>query len=175
MSDLYHSDVFVWSEQQAELLRLRAAGELVNEAELNWPNIAEEIADVGRSERRAVESALVQALTHDLKAEAWPLSREVPQWRAEARTQRRAARRAFTPGMRQHIVLANLYSDALAGLPESIDGTPPLPVPGVCPVTLDELLANEQPDLGSRRRATLGSQPTVQYGFSVTVTLSAAL
>jgi len=40
---------------------------------------------VGRSQLRAVESHLVQALLHDLKAEAMPQSRDVPYWRAEAR------------------------------------------------------------------------------------------
>ena len=43
--------------------------------------------------------------------------------------------------MRQKIDLGALYSDALTGLPEKLDGQAPLPVPPVCPVTLDELLA----------------------------------
>ncbi|WP_428491884.1 DUF29 family protein [Rhodopila sp.] len=49
MSD-YDADILVWSEHQADLLRRRGAGELVNEADLDWTNLAEEIADVGRSE-----------------------------------------------------------------------------------------------------------------------------
>ena len=32
-----------------------------------------------------LHSHIVQALLHDLKAEAWPLSRDVDHWRAEAR------------------------------------------------------------------------------------------
>jgi hypothetical protein len=32
-------------------------------------------------------------------------------------------------------------------MPEMIDGLPPLPVPNVCPVTLDELLADHLADL----------------------------
>ena len=32
------------------------------------------------------------------------------------------------------------YRRALRGMPETIDGQPPLPVPEACPVTLDELL-----------------------------------
>ncbi|MBV9249845.1 MAG: DUF29 family protein [Acetobacteraceae bacterium] len=59
MSDLYESDILIWAEHQAALLRRRAAGELVNDAELDWPNIAEEIEGVGRTELRAVESLLV--------------------------------------------------------------------------------------------------------------------
>jgi hypothetical protein len=76
-----------------------------------------------------------------LKAEAWPLSRDVPGWQAEARLFRRQASRRFAPSMRQRINVAGLYADALAGVPETIDGQPPLPVPETCPVTLDELLA----------------------------------
>jgi hypothetical protein len=140
MADLYEGDILAWSEQQAALLRRRAAGELINDAELDWPNIAEEIGDVGKSQVQAVESHLTMALLHDLKAEAWPRSLSEPSWRAEARLHRRLARKKFTPGMRQKISIADLYADALAGLPEELDATVPLPVPDECPVTLDELL-----------------------------------
>ena len=141
MSDLYEEDIVQWSERQAELLRRRASGERVNEDEIDWANVAEEIEDVGKSQRQAVESHLTLALLHDLKAEAWPRSLSEPSWRAEARLHRRLARKKFTPGMRQKIDIAELYADALAGLPEELDATAPLPVPQVCPVTLDELLA----------------------------------
>ena len=67
MSDLYEDDVVLWSEQQARLLRRRAAGELVNETEVDWPNIAEAIESVGNEQRFAVESLLVQGLCHWLK------------------------------------------------------------------------------------------------------------
>ena len=143
MSDLYDDDILLWSEQQAELLRRRAAGELVNDAELDWPNIAEEIEDVGKSQRQAVELHLILALLHDLKAEAWPRSLSEPSWRAEARLHRRLARKKFTAGMRQKIDIAELYADALAGLPEELDATTPLSVPQTCPVTLEERQAPE--------------------------------
>ena len=141
MSD-YDTDILTWSERQAALLRRRAAGELINEAELDWSNIAEEIEDVGSNRLHAVEALLVQALRHMLKAEAWPLSRDAPSWRADAIDFRRQARRRFTPSMRQRIDVAGLYADALAAMPETVDGVPPLPVPDACPVTLDELLGD---------------------------------
>jgi hypothetical protein len=141
MSD-YDADILEWSERQSELLRRRAAGELINEAELDWSNIAEEIEDVGSNRLHAVESLLVQALRHTLKAEAWPLSRDVPTWRADAIDCRRQARRKVVTSMRQKIDLVSLYADALAAMPESIEGQPPLSVAQVCPVTLDELLSD---------------------------------
>src|ERR1700722_9949169 len=100
MSDLYETDILLWSEQQADLLRRHAAGERVDAAAIDWPNIVEEIEDVGRGERNSVESHLVQALLHDLKAEAWPLARDVPHWRAAARGHRGEARRRFSPPWR---------------------------------------------------------------------------
>jgi hypothetical protein len=141
MSDLYEDDILLWSERQAALLRRRAAGELVNDAELDWPNIAEEIEDVGSERLHAVESLLVQALRHMLKAEAWPLFRDAPNWRADAIDFRQQARRRFVPSMRQKIDVASLYADAVRALPETIDEVAPLPVPQTCPVTLDEMLA----------------------------------
>jgi Domain of unknown function DUF29 len=135
----YDTDILLWSECQAKLLRRRAAGELVNEAEMDWSNIAEEIEDVGSDRLDAVESLLVQALRHMLKADAWPLSRNAPSWRADATDFRRQARRRFVPSMRQRIDVAGLYADALAAIPETIDGQPSLPMSEVCTVTLDEL------------------------------------
>ena len=141
MSDLYDTDILLWSEEQAARLRQVAANDRRNANSLDWANIIEEIEDVGRSQLHAVEGHLVQALLHDLMAEAWPLSREVPHWRAEARGQRDDARAAFTPSMAQRIDVAKLYRRALHRMPETMDEAPPLPVPQVCPVTLDELLA----------------------------------
>jgi hypothetical protein len=53
MSDLYDTDFVTWSRQQLDLLRRRASGELVNEAEIDWPNVGEEIEALGRTEARA--------------------------------------------------------------------------------------------------------------------------
>jgi hypothetical protein len=91
MSD-YDDDILPWSEREAE--RRMATGECVDD-QVDWENVAEEIESVGRTGRRACESHLVQALLHDLKAEAWPLARDVAR---EAR-QRGEARAAFSPSM----------------------------------------------------------------------------
>ena len=139
MSDLYDDDILAWSEGQAALLQRMAAGEQVNG--LDWPNIIEEVADVGLNSLRACRSLLIQALIHMLKAGAWPLAKEVPHWQAEARRFRIDAADAFSPSMRQRIDVADLYAKALRAMPETFEGQQPLPLPAVCPVTLDELLA----------------------------------
>ena len=138
----YDSDILLWSERQGALLRRRAAGELINENELDWPHIAEEIESVGRSQLSAVRSYIIQALAHELKAQAWPQSQAAPGWRAEAIRFRQEAAEAFAPSMRQHIDMAKLYAQAMRRLPATIDDWPPLPVQEACLVTLDELLAS---------------------------------
>lgn len=140
MSD-YDTDVLEWSERQSTLLRRLAAGERVNDRDLDWPNLAEEIESVGRRELRATESLIIQALAHLMKIEAWPDSIPAPRWRIEADHFRWQARRSFTPSMRQHIDMEELYQRALKWLPPEIDGAPPLAVPKHCPMTLDEFLA----------------------------------
>jgi hypothetical protein len=137
----YENDILAWSEHQGELLRRIASGQRVNDAEIDWSNISEEIEAVGRNELRACESYLVQALAHILKAEAWPNSQAVPNWRADARHFRNEAAAAFSPSMRQKINLTRLYRRALSELPETIDGQPKLPLPDDCPLSLDELLS----------------------------------
>ncbi len=142
MSD-YDTDILTWSERQGELLRRRAAGELVNDAELDWPNIADEIESVGREQLHAVESRLLQALLHMLKAAAWPRSLDAPTWRAEAIRFRGQAANRYTPSMGQRLDLDRIYRQTLRAMPESIDGQEPLPVPRSCPVTLDDLLSDD--------------------------------
>lgn len=142
MSDLYDDDIVLWSERQAALLRQRAATACENDA-IDWPNVIEEIESVGNEQRFAVEFNLVQALIHILKAAAWPQSREVPRWEAEARVFRSNAASRFTPSMRQRIDLARIYRRASRGLPVTIDSQPPLPVPVVCGWTLEQLLSED--------------------------------
>ncbi len=80
MSDLYDTDLLQWSEHQAALLRRRAAGELINEAELDWPNVAEEIEALGKSERSALASRIATIIEHLAKLEASPATEPRVGW-----------------------------------------------------------------------------------------------
>jgi hypothetical protein len=140
MSDLYEGDILLWSQQQANVLRRLAAGERVND-QVDWENVIEEIESVGKEQLHAVESLLLQALIHMLKAEAWPLSRDAPTWRADAIMFRGQAARRYAASMRRKIDLADIYRLALRSIPETMDGEPPMPLPDACPVALEELLS----------------------------------
>ena len=149
--DLYDRDILIWSEQQADLLRRLAAGERVNEA-VDWPNLIEEVQDVGLSELRACRSLLRQAMTHLLKMRLFP---DGPQdhWRDEVVELLTQATDAYTPSMGQRIDLGDQYRRALnavkAGGATDLTG-----LATDCPFALDDLLA-DPPDMPGLL-ATLG-------------------
>ncbi len=138
-ASLYDSDILEWSERQCALLRQIAEGTPTNETP-DWNNIIEELGDVGLNSLRACRSLLVQAIAHEMKAAAWPMTEYVSRWRHDAANFRIDAREVFTPSMRRRLDLDAIYRRALRELPLEIDGKRPLDLPPTCPMTLDELL-----------------------------------
>ena len=80
MSDLYYDDAVLWSERQADLLRRRARGELANDADLDWLNLAEEIDSMGRSERSALASHIRTIIEHLARLDASPATNPRASW-----------------------------------------------------------------------------------------------
>ncbi len=78
----YDQDVIVWSEEQARLLR---AGRF---SELDLEHLADEIEDVGRSEKRELANRMAVLLAHLIK---WKSQRDsrTNSWRATINDQRR--------------------------------------------------------------------------------------
>jgi hypothetical protein len=147
MGSLYDADFLLWSEQQAELLRRLAAGERVDDA-VDWPNLIEEVGDLGRIELRAVESLLDVGLRHLVLVHVAPRPEPVPHWRAEARAALASAARQVTPSMVARLDIEDLWRAAreFAGDKLAADGGPARPLPEACPFTAAELL-NRHPDL----------------------------
>lgn len=135
----YERDALAWAEHQAALLRRFAAGERLNEA-IDWPNVIEEVAEVGLSELRACRSQLRQALIHLLKLHAAPDSQAAAHWQGELAGFLTEARDTFGPSMRQRIDLAEPYADALYRT-GATPGSGPTPPPRTCPFMLDDLVA----------------------------------
>jgi hypothetical protein len=78
----YDADVLAWSQQQAALLR---AGRF---AELDIEHLADEIEDVGRSEKRELASRMALLLAHLLKWQLQP-ERRGRSWDNTIRAQRK--------------------------------------------------------------------------------------
>jgi hypothetical protein len=134
MSDLYEDDIAAWAARQADLLRRRASNEL------DWDNIAEEIADVGRSEEREVESRLAIACEHLLKWEFQP-GRRSNSWRASVVQARTRIARVIqrNPSLKPYpaTVLADAYRDG-RDVAEAETGL--LHLPETCLWTIEQVL-----------------------------------
>ena len=146
---LYERDALAWAEHQAALLRRLAAGERLNEA-VDWPNVIEEVQDVGLSELRACQSLLEQALTHLLKLHALPDNDAARHWRDEVRAFLHDVERRFTLSMRQRIGLDDLYAKATGRTRAAVEDGGGRPLPEACPFTLAELLAGDVVGLVAR-------------------------
>jgi hypothetical protein len=91
--------------EQADLLRRRAAGELVNDSALDWPNIAEEIESVGQSERYRIQSHIGTVIEHLIKLQASPATDPRNGWKTTVRNARRGIERSLksSPSLRREV------------------------------------------------------------------------
>jgi Domain of unknown function DUF29 len=146
VSDLYDQDFVLWIERQVTLLRRRAAGELVNDTELDWRNLAEEIEAVGGNTRRELRNRLTRLLQHLLTWHYQPELRS-HNWRATIRTQRWEIEEllADNPSLRARLAefFAAAYGRARSA---ALDETGLLELPEQPPFSIEEALGDAPPE-----------------------------
>jgi Domain of unknown function DUF29 len=107
---LYETDYLKWIETTVEKLRVR------DYSNIDWKNLIEEIEDMGRSERRSLESNLVVLLMHLLKWQFQPDQRS-GSWKGSIAEHRRRIRKTIedSPSLKPYLeaVFSECYSDAL--------------------------------------------------------------
>jgi hypothetical protein len=107
---LYETDYLAWIEATVQQLERKDL------AQVDWENLIEELKDMGRSERRSLESNLVVLLTHLLKWQYQPTMRS-GSWKGSITEHRRRLRKALheSPSLRPYFkeILAECYSDAV--------------------------------------------------------------
>jgi hypothetical protein len=110
--NLYDSDYQLWLESTINQLR-RGDFQAVD-----WPNLLEELADLGKNNRRALKSLLTRLLEHLLKLTYWQSQRDYNQagWKKEIRNFRLqiADLLADSPSLKSYLreILAKCYLDA---------------------------------------------------------------
>ena len=79
--ELYHRDYNLWQEKILTALRER------NSDLLDWDNLIVEIAEVGKSQKRALKNYTQRLIEHILKIKYWKTERErnLAHWRIEIR------------------------------------------------------------------------------------------
>jgi hypothetical protein len=135
-ANLYDRDYYLWLSHTARLI---SEGKL---AEVDTVNLIEEIEDMGRSEKRAVESNLVVVLLHLLKYKYQPEKR-TNSWKSSIREHRRRLRKAFSasPSLKSYceVVFDECYQDAREQAADETE-LPLNTFPLESPFSLDETL-----------------------------------
>lgn len=141
-SSLYDEDFLRWTEENAALLRSGNVGE----ADLG--HIAEELEDMGKSERREMESRVRTVLMHLLKLEfsrARP-ARSLRSWEATLRTQRidLAALLKDNPSLAAKVdeAIPRVYEDAVE-LAAGETGLPVAAFPASSPYSAEQVRSRE--------------------------------
>ena len=112
IQNLYNSDYQLWLESTINQLR-RGDFQAVD-----WQNLLEELADLGKNNRRALKSLLTRLLEHLLKLTYWQSQRDYNQagWKKEIRNFRLqiADLLADSPSLKSYLreILAKCYLDA---------------------------------------------------------------
>ena len=61
----YEEDYYLWTQTMVEKLRNK------DYQDVDWDNLIEEIEDMGKSQKRAIESLLLRLTEHLLKLKYW--------------------------------------------------------------------------------------------------------
>jgi hypothetical protein len=136
---LYDTDFYAWTQEQAQKLRE------VRDNRLDAEHLAEEVADLGKSELRALTSHLDQLLIHLLKAAYSPADPPRTGWLNEADLHHREMLKAFTPSMRRKIDLTGSWQTAVRVTNRELaqHGEPRMAADTPCPFMLDDLLTED--------------------------------
>jgi len=139
-ADLYERDYYTWTQEQARALREHRL------EELDWTNVAEEIEDLGKREKRALRSQLIRLVSHLIK---FAYARDVMWtnnsrgWELSIRGARREALMYLdeNPGLRPHVpqIFQSAYGSARLEVMKTLR-LPDSAIPEAPPWALDEIL-----------------------------------
>ncbi|WP_334883775.1 DUF29 domain-containing protein [Nostoc sp.] len=136
---LYNTDYLQWIETTVEKLQSH------DYPNVDWENLIEEIADMGRSERRSLKSNLIVILVHLLKWQFQPEKRS-GSWEGSIIEHRRRVKEALddSPSLKSYLesVFAQCYAQAVKQA-KAETGLFVESFPLVCPYQLPEVTDDE--------------------------------
>ena len=137
----YDDDFYAWTQHQAEVLRSLE----VTDNRFDREHVAEEIEDLGESERDAVRSQIRRIIEHLLKLAFSPAEPPRFDWMETVLDARQALSDKISPTLRRdtELVLDKLYADgrkrAADGLRRYGEQHAADALPQTCPYTLDDI------------------------------------
>jgi hypothetical protein len=138
LSELYEQEYDQWLEETVRILKSRQL------EQLDYENLIEELEALGRSEKNAVKSLLLQVIIHLLLLQFWTKERErnANHWSAEIITFRVQLEDRLTTNLRNYLMseLENIYQNACLIVNKKAELTN---LPDRCPYSLEELLQKD--------------------------------
>ncbi len=138
----YEDDFYAWTQHQAAVLREMAA----TDNRFDREHVAEEIEDLGKSERNAVRSQVRRIIEHFLKLAHSPARQPRFGWMASVADARAALADTLSPTLRRDLeaLLPRLYEDGREQAELALRGHGEIDAagnsPATCPYTLEEIL-----------------------------------
>lgn len=129
-------DYVAWVEEQASALRARQF------TRLDYDNLIEEIEDMGKSEKRSLESYLERLIEHIFKLRFWESEYEYnhQHWKAEIINFRNRINRLIkrSPSLKKHLeeIYLEIYEDAIESKSEEFN------IPQHEPIPLEKMLVD---------------------------------
>ena len=137
----YDDDFYAWTQHQAAVLRSLP----IADNRFDREHVAEEIEDLGKSERNAVRSQIRRIIEHLLKLGHSPSVQPRFGWTDTVRDARQELSDRITPTLRRdaETSLCSLYADARkraeASLREFGEPAAADALPAICPYSLDDI------------------------------------
>jgi hypothetical protein len=142
MSACYETDFYLWTQQQAGLLRQGLI------ATVDIENIAEEIESMGKSERHALGSYLKNILMHLLKWQYQP-ERRGNSWKLSIINGRDGIERSleYSPSLAPQLTtMATAEYRRARKMAAAETGLPLITFPDQCPFTVEQITGDYWPD-----------------------------
>ena len=134
MSKLYNRDFNLWVENTKDSIKSN------NFAAIDWESLVEEIDDMGKSEKRSLESYLERLIEHILKLQYWnaEYNNNYRHWRAEVINFRNRLKRIIkrSPSLNNFMseVYPEIFQDAVDAKKSEFD------IPDSCFIPLEKIL-----------------------------------
>jgi Domain of unknown function DUF29 len=147
---LYEADFYAWTRQQA--LALRRFARTRPNLPLDLEHIAEEIQDLGKSERDTVYSLAQRVIEHFLLIEHSPATDQRLHWADEIDTFRDQMKRKLSPTIRRHLKrdLGEVYADGRRIVARKMgrygEEQAAAALPAHCPYTVEQVLGDWLPE-----------------------------
>jgi hypothetical protein len=148
---LYEADFYAWTRQQA--LELRRLAKTRPNLPLDLEHIAEEIRDLGKSERDTVFSLAQRIIEHLLLIEHSPAADQRLHWADEIDGFRDQMKRKLSPTIRRHLKrdFPAVYASGRRMVERKLrrygEERAAMTLPDNCPYTVEQVLGDWLPDI----------------------------